>query len=57
MTLNQKLIEDLTDQLDALLGAKPESGDQWAEICRLEDEIEKLQPGYVDPNSQFGVGS
>jgi len=57
MTSTKRLIEELTDQLDTLLGAKPESGDQWAEICRLEDEIEKLQPGYVDPNSQFGVGA
>lgn len=32
-------IEDLREQLETLLAATPETGVQWAEICRLEQEI------------------
>jgi len=32
-------IEDLRERLEALFAAKPETGAQWAEICRIEQEI------------------
>lgn len=32
-------LEDLREQLQTLLAASPETGEQWAEICRLEQEI------------------
>lgn len=32
-------LEDLRDQLETLLAAKPETGEQWAEICRIEREV------------------
>lgn len=32
-------IEDLREQLEILLASKPETGAQWAEICRLEQQI------------------
>lgn len=32
-------IEEMKEQLEALLASKPETGVQWAEICRLEQEI------------------
>ena len=33
--------QDLQEQLDNLLNSKPETGEQWAEICWLEAEIIK----------------
>jgi hypothetical protein len=37
------ILEDLREQLGTLLAAKPETGAQWAEICRLEHEIADLE--------------
>ena len=36
-------IEDLQSQIEKLLRAKPETGEQWAEICALEAEMVNLQ--------------
>ena len=32
-------LEGLRDQLETLLAAKPETGEQWADICLLEEQI------------------
>jgi len=36
-------IETLTAELNRLLLSKPETGEQWAEICRIEAQIEDLK--------------
>lgn len=36
-------IENLTSQMNKLLRSNPETGEQWAEICRLEAEIVNLK--------------
>ncbi len=35
--------EDIEAEIEALLNAKPETGEQWAEICRLEVLAEALK--------------
>jgi hypothetical protein len=50
-------IEDMKDQLDRLLASKPETGEQWADICLLEQEIVDAEKQWNDDNSQFGVGA
>lgn len=38
-------------QLNTLLASKPESGEEWAEICRVEDLVERSQhPDWGTPN-------
>jgi uncharacterized protein (DUF608 family) len=37
--MDDQQIQDMKDQLDHLLMAKPETGEQWADICLLEQEI------------------
>jgi len=32
-------IEEMKDRLETLLNSRPETGEQWAEICRLEQQI------------------
>jgi ferric-dicitrate binding protein FerR (iron transport regulator) len=41
-------IEDLREQLETLLAAKPETGAQWAEICRLEQEISDAEQNAAE---------
>jgi hypothetical protein len=36
-------IEELKSQIEKLLRAKPETGEQWADICALEAELVDLQ--------------
>ena len=36
--------EELRNKIDRLTEAKPETGEQWAEICRLEALMVSLQP-------------
>lgn len=49
--------EDIRNQIDRLLDAKPETGEQWAEICRLEAMAEEIEREERRANSQFGVGA
>lgn len=53
-------IEGVRDRLDALMLAA-ESGADWAEICRIEDEelidLLKQYEEAKEENSQFGVGA
>lgn len=53
-------IEGVRDRLDALMLAA-ESGADWAEICRIEDEeliglLRQYEMAKKD-NGQFGVGA
>lgn len=41
-------LEDLREQLETLLSAKPETGEQWAEICRLEQEIKDMEQNEAE---------
>jgi RecA/RadA recombinase len=50
-------LEDLQQQLDDILLSKPETGEQWAEICALEAEIAKEHEAEAYDNGQFGVGA
>lgn len=36
-------LEALADEIEAMVMANPETGEQWAEICHLEDMIEKAR--------------
>lgn len=50
-------LEDLQEQLADALNSKPETGEQWAEICWLEAEIIREQEQEAFDNGQFGVGA
>jgi hypothetical protein len=50
-------LEDLQEQLADLLLSKPETGEQWAEVCWLEKEIIAEQEREDFDNGQFGVGA
>lgn len=56
MTIITRL-DDLQEQLADALNAKPETGQQWAEICALEAEIEQEREREAFDNGQFGVGA
>jgi hypothetical protein len=50
-------LEDLQQLLDAAILAKPETGEDWADICWLEKEIIAEREQEAADNSQFGVGA
>lgn len=41
-----KRIEELREAIERRINAKPETGEAWADICRLEDELVKLGGSY-----------
>lgn len=49
--------EEIRTEIDRLLNAKPETGEQWAEICALEAMAEEIEREERMANSQFGVGA
>lgn len=49
--------EEIRTEIDRLLNAKPETGEQWAEICALEAMAEEIEREERRANSQFGVGA
>lgn len=49
--------QDLREQLSDLLGSKPETGEQWAEICLLEKLLIGATEEEARDNGQFGVGA
>lgn len=52
-------IDALRDRLDRMV-ARAESGEQWADICGLEEELVALERDYdnaLQDNSQLGVGA
>jgi len=55
--MNEEQIQDMRDQLDRLLMAKPETGEAWSDICLLEQEIIDAERQWNEDNSQFGVGA
>jgi hypothetical protein len=59
---SQSQIQDMREQLDRLLMAQPETGEAWADICLLEQQIIDAEANlpaneYVRDNAQFGVGA
>lgn len=48
---------EIRAEIESLLNAKPETGEQWAEICRLEAMAEEIEREERRANSQFGVGA
>ena len=50
--------QDLREEIDnLLLNSKPETGEQWADICAMEAEYVRLVELENEANSQFGVGA
>lgn len=66
--------QDLRDEIETieariwLMELVAETGEQWAEICRIEqfelmplkrhlEKVERETETAIDPNSQFGVGA
>lgn len=39
----EEYLEDMQDELSNLLNSKPESGEEWADICFIESQIVRLQ--------------
>lgn len=39
--------EDIREEIEALLDTKPETGEQWAEICRLEALAAELEKAAI----------
>jgi len=60
-------IQEIRDAIEATeaqlarLSERAESGEQWAEICRIEaDELVPLKADlaqWIEDNGQFGVGA
>ena len=44
-TITEQQIEDLQDRIEALLRCNPETGEQWADICAIEDVIVAYRAG------------
>lgn len=49
--------QDLREQINDLLNAKPETGEEWAEICLIEKLLVEAQQEEDCDNGQFGVGA
>ena len=49
--------EELQEEIESLILAKPETGEQWADICALEAEYIRLVELEREANGQFGVGA
>lgn len=67
ITAEEKTAE-IRYEIEKLLLSKPETGEQWAEICALEAEAVKYEAGDFDddelhdnedlrPDGQFGAGA
>lgn len=67
ITAEEKAAE-IRYQIEKLLLNKPETGEQWADICALEAEAIKYETGDYDadelhdnedlrPDGQFGAGA
>ena len=48
---------EIRNEIERLLNAKPETGEQWAHICLLEQMAEEMEREERRANSQFGVGA
>lgn len=50
-------LNDLREQLDALLNSKPETGAQWAEIALIEKLLIDEERAVAREHGAFGVGA
>lgn len=50
-------LQDLKDRLETALNSKPETGEQWAEICLLEQLLIEAKEEEARDNGQFGVAA
>lgn len=41
--MTQQQIEDLQDRIEALVRCNPETAEQWADICAMEDVVSDWQ--------------